>query len=95
MRRDPQCRGFIKVGGSLALALSFLSGSGVGIANAQAGDEWTNINGDATSARYSTLTQINPQNLGNLQVAWEWEAAEEIWVVTSTLDRCRSTSMAG
>src|SRR5688572_25916785 len=59
----------------LALTAAVLFGTST--VYAQAGDEWTNINGDASSTRYSTLRQITPQNFGNLQVAWEWEAAED------------------
>jgi quinoprotein glucose dehydrogenase len=37
--------------------------------------EWRSINGDATSARYSSLDQINASNAGRLRVAWEWKGA--------------------
>jgi glucose dehydrogenase len=42
-----------------------------------AGAEWRNINGDATGARYSTLTQINADNFKDLKVAWEWNGAAD------------------
>ena len=35
-------------------------------------DEWPYIGGDAAHTRSTGLNQINPQNLTNLEVAWEW-----------------------
>ncbi|MEX2584276.1 MAG: PQQ-binding-like beta-propeller repeat protein [Gemmatimonadota bacterium] len=43
-------------------------------------DQWTSINGDDASTRYSTLDQINASNFGNLQVAWEWRGADDAGV---------------
>lgn len=40
--------------------------------DAQQKGEWTNINGDERSTRYSALDQINASNFNNLKVAWEW-----------------------
>ena len=34
------------------------------------GDDWVQANGDYTSSRYSTLSQINANNAGNLEVKW-------------------------
>src|SRR5688572_30481374 len=76
MRRAPRLYGLpFAIGPLVGLALLFVACPGV--AYAQAGDEWTNINGDASGARYSTLTQITPQNFTNLQVAWEWVGEED------------------
>lgn len=36
--------------------------------------EWRVWGGDAWSSRYSPLDQINAQNFGSLQVAWQWNA---------------------
>jgi quinoprotein glucose dehydrogenase len=36
---------------------------------------WTHIGGNAGNQRYSELTQITPENFGQLEVAWEWDAA--------------------
>jgi len=36
-----------------------------------AGDNWTNPGGDAGKTHYSTLTDMNPTNVGKLGLAWE------------------------
>jgi len=36
--------------------------------------EWRVWGGDAWSSRYSPLDQINAQNFGSLQIAWQWNA---------------------
>jgi glucose dehydrogenase len=38
--------------------------------------EWRYWGADAWSTRYSALDQINAQNFGQLQVAWQWKASE-------------------
>src|SRR5665213_1382637 len=38
--------------------------------------EWTRSHGDASSSRYSSLTQINRDNVGNLQVAWTYHSQD-------------------
>ncbi len=38
--------------------------------------EWRGINGDATSQRYSPLSQINASNASRLKIAWEWKGAD-------------------
>jgi outer membrane protein assembly factor BamB len=38
--------------------------------------EWRQINGDASSTRYSPLTQIDGSNFERLQTAWEWKGAD-------------------
>ncbi len=35
-----------------------------------AGEEWLHVNGNAEGTRYSTLTQINAGNVGELKMAW-------------------------
>jgi quinoprotein glucose dehydrogenase len=42
-----------------------------------ADEEWTNINGSASSNRYSTLTQIDPSNFWQLETAWDWVGEED------------------
>jgi quinoprotein glucose dehydrogenase len=39
--------------------------------------EWRYWGADAWSTRYSALDQINAQNFNQLQVAWEWNAAQD------------------
>lgn len=38
--------------------------------------EWTRSQGDASSSRYSSLTQINRDNVANLQVAWIYHSGD-------------------
>src|SRR4051794_24946208 len=35
--------------------------------------EWPYYGGDPGGSRYSSLTDINPQNLNRLQLAWQWK----------------------
>jgi len=35
--------------------------------------EWLHWGGDPGGSKYSTLTDINAQNVQRLQVAWEWK----------------------
>src|SRR5688572_14387463 len=37
------------------------------------GTEWLTIGMNWGEQRYSTMTQINPQNVGNLTLAWSYE----------------------
>ena len=37
---------------------------------AQAGANWTSYNGDYTGRRYSSLREINPQNVAQLRASW-------------------------
>jgi len=39
--------------------------------------EWRYINGTATGERYSPLDQIDASNFWRLQVAWQWDGAED------------------
>jgi alcohol dehydrogenase (cytochrome c) len=39
-------------------------------ASAQIKDDWPSYNGDYTGRRFSSLTQITPQNVGHLQAQW-------------------------
>src|SRR5437773_12429890 len=39
--------------------------------------EWRYWAADAWSTRYSALDQINAQNFNSLQVAWQWNAAQD------------------
>ena len=45
------------------------------IRNPQSGD-WPNVGNDRGGMRYSTLTQINRDNVKNLQVAWTYRTGE-------------------
>ena len=37
--------------------------------------EWATYGADLASTRYSPLDQINAQNVGGLEIAWRWSAA--------------------
>jgi quinoprotein glucose dehydrogenase len=39
--------------------------------------EWPVFGGDQAGTKYSTLTQINKDNVRNLKVAWEWHTGEK------------------
>ena len=39
--------------------------------------EWPVFGGDQAGTKYSTLTQINRDNVRNLKLAWEWKAGEK------------------
>jgi quinoprotein glucose dehydrogenase len=50
--------------------------------------EWRAINGDDSSTRYSSLTQIDASNFERLGVAWEWKGADApIYRGSETLPR--------
>lgn len=38
--------------------------------------EWTSVGGDNGNAKFSPLTDINPGNVNQLQVAWQWSHGE-------------------
>jgi glucose dehydrogenase len=76
MRKGPGRSGFPTLALPLTVAAAVAVGActpGIGSESAAPPGEWRNINGDHTSARYSTLDQINAANFGQLQVAWQWE----------------------
>ena len=52
------------------------------LAEAQAGRDWPVWGGDAGGTKYSTLQQIDRDNVGDLEVAWIWEP--------NGIGRCRS-----
>ncbi len=35
--------------------------------------QWRHSNGNAGATRYSDLDQITPENVGQLQIAWQWD----------------------
>jgi quinoprotein glucose dehydrogenase len=42
----------------------------------EAGDEWRAYGGSEAGDRYSSLTQITPENVGNLKVAWTYHTKD-------------------
>jgi quinoprotein glucose dehydrogenase len=52
---------------SILLFLCIVSGSGQALAQETG---WSTFNGDLKAQKYSPLTQITPENVGNLQMAW-------------------------
>ncbi len=65
------------LGAAVALAVGGLLVAGQPGAAQQQSVEWTHINGDESSTRYSQLDQIDPSNFWRLQVAWEWDGQED------------------
>ena len=58
------------------LAVLFL-GASTSIVQAQygtGGEEWISYGGDRGGTRYSPLSQINRDNVAQLEVAWTWKA---------------------
>jgi glucose dehydrogenase len=43
-----------------------------------AGDDWPYYNGDPGSTHYSSLRSINTNNVGKLNIAWEYDTHDEI-----------------
>jgi quinoprotein glucose dehydrogenase len=50
---------------------------GSGLVRGNKPGEWRFWGGDAYATRYSPLDQINASNFGKLQVAWQWNAAQD------------------
>jgi quinoprotein glucose dehydrogenase len=44
--------------------------------NAAAGTDWATYLGDKSASHYSTLNEITPENVSQLEVAWTWKAGE-------------------
>jgi quinoprotein glucose dehydrogenase len=58
----------------LAAALALLSAAQ---APAAASQDWPAYLGDKAASHYSTLSQITPDNVGQLSVAWTWSAGDK------------------
>jgi len=62
------------------LAVSAISGLSRVCAAQTTGDGWPTAGGDPGGQRYSSLTQINRQNVGDLSVAWTYHTGAIHWV---------------
>src|SRR4051812_7933227 len=51
-----------------------------------AGKNWIDYAGDNTKSRYSTLEQINKQNVGQLKVAWTYRSGDFSQELKTTLE---------
>jgi quinoprotein glucose dehydrogenase len=71
----------------LLLALGTQGASAVGTQRAGGAVEWTHYAGNAASQKYSPLDQINPANVGTLQVAWRWTSPDNPIVAANPLSR--------
>ncbi len=58
----------------------------VSLATAQTGNNWLAVGGDRGGTRYSTLDQINRENVGRLQVAWTYRTGELVDGKGSTIE---------
>jgi quinoprotein glucose dehydrogenase len=65
------------VGALLLQAVPLAAAATQAPAQQAGGAAWNFINGDAASSRYSSLSQINASNFGQLQVAWRWVDADD------------------
>lgn len=54
----------------------FEADSGSGLNHAIPSTDWTSYGGNQATDRYSSATQITPENVKNLQVAWQAEAGD-------------------
>ena len=61
---------------TMALTVSGISGAQSRKASESAGHDWPVSNGDAAGDHYSTLSQINRQNVHTLRVAWTFDTGE-------------------
>src|SRR6202034_1013713 len=48
-------------------------------------DSWPGYHGDYSGRRHSSLTQINPQNVKNLALAWAFQTERTIAIKSSPL----------
>ena len=61
---------------TVALGIFGISGAQSPKAAESAGHDWPVANGDAAADHYSTLSQINRQNVHTLRVAWTFDSEE-------------------
>ena len=74
--KAPFVKSFVIHFSAIALTLTVIAPAGPGRVVAQTGaarGEWRYYGGDAGSAGYSALDQINRQNVKALQVVWRWK----------------------
>jgi quinoprotein glucose dehydrogenase len=83
-QRSPRQRSFLYAVLTTAAALATVlvatqSGArqGTGLVRGNKPGEWRVWGADAWSTRYSSLDQINASNFNSLQVAWQWNAAQD------------------
>ena len=55
--------------------------------NSVAAGEWRYYAADAASTKYSPLTQITPDNVGQLEIAWRWSSPDNEIVKTNPTSR--------
>jgi quinoprotein glucose dehydrogenase len=60
------------------LAFLFLATVAGGQENVSAQRDWPAYGGDSQGTRYSTLTQINRSNVGQLQIAWQFDPGDSL-----------------
>ncbi len=61
---------------SVLVALGF-TWAGTQLAAQDAGVDWPYYGGDQGGQKYAPVADIHPGNVGQLEVAWEWETGEE------------------
>lgn len=60
-----------------------------------AAEDWPEYNGDAARSHYSTLTQINAQNVGQLKVAWTYASGGADTLTNRTQIQCNPIIIGG
>ena len=54
-------------------------------AKAQQGGTWSNITGNESGTRYSSLDQIGASNFDTLKVAWQWRGATNAGILAASI----------
>ena len=60
----------------LTLCLATLLSTIAGAQHGTTDGEWTTYGGDKGSTKYAPLDQINRDNFGDLEIAWQWESID-------------------
>ena len=67
----------------LSLSSAIIVSSLFTMANAQ---DWPVYGGDNGSSKYSPLDQINAENVGEIEIVWEWESVDNATVASNLAD---------
>jgi alcohol dehydrogenase (cytochrome c) len=76
---------WLTASGLMAQAMAFGQGITPDILLKPPKDSWPAYHGDYSGRRHSALTQINPQNVGNLSLAWAYQTGAATQIKASPL----------
>ncbi len=60
---------------ALLATLLFVTGAAFAEAPGTANGQWRYLGGDAAHTRYAPLSEIDAENFGDLEEAWNWDGA--------------------